>query len=116
MKHHPRPEDLVQAALTCDPSIRRLQAETEVAEADRKRGPEHGYWMDGLDGYAAARSRLLDALAEHKSRGGNALVASGYVLAFFRGRHVCEVTELSEEEAADSGVSCCRSPVPQHAT
>lgn len=35
-RHHPSSEDLVQAALTCDPGIRRLQAETEVAEADRK--------------------------------------------------------------------------------
>lgn len=34
--HHPPTENLVQAALTCDPSIRRLQAETEVADADRK--------------------------------------------------------------------------------
>jgi adhesin transport system outer membrane protein len=35
-RHHPSTEDLVQASLTCDPSIRRLRAETEVAEADRK--------------------------------------------------------------------------------
>jgi adhesin transport system outer membrane protein len=35
-RHHPRSEDLVQAALTCDPSIRRLRAETDVADADRK--------------------------------------------------------------------------------
>jgi len=60
-----------------------LAQPTLLAEADRKRGAEHGYWMDGWDGYAAARSRLLDALAEHKSRGGNALVASGDVHAFW---------------------------------
>lgn len=35
-RHHPSSKDLVQAALTCDPNIRRLQAETLVAEADRK--------------------------------------------------------------------------------
>jgi adhesin transport system outer membrane protein len=35
-RHHPGSDDLVQAALTCDPSIRRLRAETDVAEADRK--------------------------------------------------------------------------------
>lgn len=35
-KHHPSSEDLVQAALTCDPGIRRLRAETQVAEADRR--------------------------------------------------------------------------------
>lgn len=36
VRHHPSSASLVQSALTCDPSIRRLQAETEVAEADRK--------------------------------------------------------------------------------
>lgn len=36
IRHHPSSEALVQSALTCDPSIRRLQAETEVADADRK--------------------------------------------------------------------------------
>ncbi|KQW63516.1 alkaline phosphatase [Variovorax sp. Root411] len=56
---------------------------TLLAEADRKRGPEHGYWMDGWDGYAAARARLLDGLAAHKARGGNALVVSGDVHAFW---------------------------------
>jgi adhesin transport system outer membrane protein len=35
-RHHPRSEDLVDSALTCDPSIRRLRAETDVADADRK--------------------------------------------------------------------------------
>jgi adhesin transport system outer membrane protein len=35
-RHHPTSDDLVQAALTCDPGIRRLRAETGVAEADRK--------------------------------------------------------------------------------
>jgi alkaline phosphatase D len=60
-----------------------LAQPTLLAEADRKRGPEHGYWMDGWDGYAAARARLLDGLAAHKARGGNALVASGDVHAFW---------------------------------
>jgi alkaline phosphatase D len=60
-----------------------LAQPTLLAEADRKRGPEHGYWMDGWDGYAAARTRLLDGLAEHKARGGNALVVSGDVHAFW---------------------------------
>lgn len=35
-RHHPRSENLVEAALACDPTIRRLRAETDVAEADRK--------------------------------------------------------------------------------
>lgn len=60
-----------------------LAQPTLLAEADRKRGPEHGYWMDGWDGYAAARARLLDGLAAHKARGGNALIASGDVHAFW---------------------------------
>lgn len=36
MLHHPSSEGLVQAALECDPTIRRLEAETDVAEADRR--------------------------------------------------------------------------------
>lgn len=35
-KHHPDSEGLVQASLACDPNIRRLEAETNVAEADRR--------------------------------------------------------------------------------
>lgn len=36
VRHHPATENLVQSALTCDPTIRRLRAEIEVADADRK--------------------------------------------------------------------------------
>lgn len=54
---------------------------TLMAEADRQVGPEHGYWMDGWDGYAATRARLLDAVATHRPR--NALVISGDVHAFW---------------------------------
>jgi alkaline phosphatase D len=60
-----------------------LAQPTLLAEADRKRGPEHGYWMDGWDGYAAARTRLLNGLALNKANGGSALVASGDVHAFW---------------------------------
>ncbi|MGJ7570031.1 alkaline phosphatase D family protein [Variovorax sp. RB2P76] len=56
---------------------------TLLAEADRKRGAEHGYWMDGWDGYAAARARLLDGIAANKANGGNTLVVSGDVHAFW---------------------------------
>lgn len=35
-EHHPTSQGLVQASLACDPTIRRLKAETLVAEADRK--------------------------------------------------------------------------------
>jgi alkaline phosphatase D len=58
-----------------------IAQQTLMAEADRKTGPEHGYWMDGWDGYAAARGRLLDALAADPRR--NPLVISGDVHAFF---------------------------------
>ena len=34
--HHPSSEGLVEQALRCDPRIRRLRAEAEVADADRK--------------------------------------------------------------------------------
>ncbi|OEZ29890.1 alkaline phosphatase D family protein [Variovorax boronicumulans] len=56
---------------------------TLLAEADRQRGAGHGYWMDGWDGYAAARTRLLDALTANPSRGGDALVLGGDVHAFW---------------------------------
>jgi len=54
---------------------------TLVAEVDRKPGAEHGYWMDGWDGYAASRARMIDALATHPSR--NAIVVGGDVHAFY---------------------------------
>jgi alkaline phosphatase D len=60
-----------------------LAQPTLLAEADRKRGAEHGYWMDGWDGYAAARTRLFDGLAAHRANGGNAIVVSGDVHAFW---------------------------------
>jgi alkaline phosphatase D len=54
---------------------------TLMAEADRGNGPDHGYWMDGWDGYAPARTRLLDAVATLRPR--NPLVISGDVHAFW---------------------------------
>ena len=54
--------------------------QTLMAEVDRKAGPERGYWMDGWDGYAPARARLLDALAADPRR--NPLVVSGDVHTF----------------------------------
>uniref|UniRef100_UPI000D3C76B4 alkaline phosphatase D family protein n=1 Tax=unclassified Variovorax TaxID=663243 RepID=UPI000D3C76B4 len=60
-----------------------LAQPTLLAEADRKRGAGHGYWMDGWDGYAAARARLFDGLAAHQANGGNPLVVSGDVHAFW---------------------------------
>jgi alkaline phosphatase D len=37
-----------------------------MAQADRKPGPERQFWTDGWDGYPAARTRLLQAIAERK--------------------------------------------------
>jgi len=54
---------------------------TLMADADRRRGPEPGYWMDGWDGYAAARTRLLQAVADRRPV--NPLVISGDVHAFW---------------------------------
>jgi len=54
---------------------------TLVAEADRKPGAEHGYWMDGWDGYTAARTRFIDALATQRHR--NPVVLGGDVHAFW---------------------------------
>ncbi|MBM3392534.1 MAG: alkaline phosphatase [Betaproteobacteria bacterium] len=46
-----------------------------MAQADRKPGPERQFWTDGWDGYPAARSRLLQAVAER--RPANPLVIGG---------------------------------------
>jgi alkaline phosphatase D len=64
---------------------------TLVAEVDRKAGSEHGYWMDGWDGYTASRKRLLDALATQPNR--NALVVGGDMHAFW-------ATDLRRDPAA----------------
>ena len=54
---------------------------TLMAEVDRRAGTEHGYWMDGWDGYTASRKRVLDALATQPQH--NALVIGGDVHAFW---------------------------------
>jgi alkaline phosphatase D len=54
---------------------------TLMAELDRKAGPEPGYWMDGWDGYPAARRRLLDSIALR--RPSNPVVIGGDVHSFW---------------------------------
>ena len=54
---------------------------TLMAEVDRKAGADHGYWMDGWDGYTASRKRLLETLATQPQH--NALVIGGDVHAFW---------------------------------
>jgi alkaline phosphatase D len=54
---------------------------TLLAEAQRAAPPARGYWMDGWDGYAAARGRLLDAVTTHRPR--NPVVISGDIHAFW---------------------------------
>jgi len=58
-----------------------LAQSTLMAQADRQSGPAQGFWMDGWDGYPAARERLLDALAADPRR--NAVVISGDVHTFY---------------------------------
>jgi len=58
-----------------------LAQPTLMAEADRGVPPQHAYWMDGWDGYPAARRRVLDAVAAYRPR--NPLVVSGDVHAFW---------------------------------
>jgi alkaline phosphatase D len=58
-----------------------LAQQTLMAEMDRGEGDRHVYWMDGWDGYPAARRRLLDGLAARS--GGDALVVSGDVHSFW---------------------------------
>ena len=58
-----------------------LAQPTLMAEADRAPTPGHAYWMDGWDGYPAARERLLDQLVARRTP--NPLVVSGDVHAFW---------------------------------
>ena len=58
-----------------------IAQQTLMAEMDRGNGDRHLFWMDGWDGYPAARRRLLDGLAAR--RGGDALVVSGDVHSFW---------------------------------
>lgn len=55
--------------------------QTLMAERDLDPGDGHGYWMDGWDGYAAGRRRLLDSIATHRAP--NPVVIGGDVHAFF---------------------------------
>ncbi|MCC7276008.1 MAG: alkaline phosphatase D family protein [Alphaproteobacteria bacterium] len=55
--------------------------QTLMAELDRRAGPERAYWLDGWDGYPAARGRLLSAIAAH--RPSNPVVIGGDVHAFW---------------------------------
>jgi alkaline phosphatase D len=55
--------------------------QTLMAELDRGADGAHRFWMDGWDGYPAARRRLLDSIATHKPR--NPLVIGGDRHAYF---------------------------------
>ncbi|MBZ6075352.1 alkaline phosphatase D family protein [Microvirga puerhi] len=55
--------------------------QTLMAERDLDPGDGHGFWMDGWDGYAAGRRRLLDSIATHRTP--NPVVIGGDVHAFF---------------------------------
>ena len=56
-----------------------LAQQTLMAEIDRKAGEGRGFWMDGWDGYAAGRDRLLRTLGNAS----NPIVIGGDVHAFW---------------------------------
>jgi alkaline phosphatase D len=58
-----------------------IAQQTLMAEVDRGREGKHSYWADGWDGYPAARSRLLDAIAASPVR--DTLVLGGDVHSFW---------------------------------
>jgi len=89
-----------------------LAQPTLLAEANRTVTPRRAYWMDGWDGYPAARERLLDALAKHRPR--NALVASGDVHAFWAAelRRQPDTPVLATEFV--SGAITSEGPSPAH--
>lgn len=62
-----------------------LAQQTLMAQVDRKRGPGRQFWTDGWDGYPAARTRLLEAIAERKPS--NPVVIGGDVHAYW----VCDL-------------------------
>src|SRR5688500_13903795 len=69
----------VARAGSCSPS--RHCSRLSLRAARRSRGEEERrYWADGWNGYAAARTRLVDFLAERKIA--NPVVLSGDIHAF----------------------------------
>jgi alkaline phosphatase D len=71
-----------------------LAQQTLMAEIDRTPGEGTSYWTDGWDGYPAARSRLLDFIAE--SEVPNPFVIGGDVHAFW----ACDLkTDFRDEHA-----------------
>ena len=71
-----------------------LAQQTLMAEHDRTDGAGTSFWTDGWDGYPAARSRLLEFLAERKPE--NPVVIGGDVHAFW----VCDLeTDFRDEHA-----------------
>ncbi|MEO8558066.1 MAG: alkaline phosphatase D family protein [Rhodospirillales bacterium] len=55
--------------------------QTLMAQANRARNEKPAYWMDGWDGYPAARQRLIDAIAEKQPS--NPVVIGGDVHSFW---------------------------------
>jgi alkaline phosphatase D len=75
-------ERWLQAGLEPDRARFNLIAQqTLMAQVDRKPGPGQRFWTDGWDGYAAARRRLLDDLAQRKPA--NPVVLGGDVHSFW---------------------------------
>jgi alkaline phosphatase D len=75
-------EAWLEGALAQPPAHWTLLAQpTLMAEANLAVPPQRAWWIDGWDGYPAARDRLLHALERHRPR--NVLVTSGDVHAFW---------------------------------
>ena len=71
-------ENWLHAGLAASPARWNIVAQQLLmAQIDRKPGPERQFWSDGWDGYPAARTRLLRAIAERKPS--NPLVIGGDV-------------------------------------
>ncbi len=58
-----------------------LTQQTTLAQLDQKPGPGRQAWTDGWDGYPAARTKLVDFLADNKIA--NPLIIGGDVHMFF---------------------------------
>ncbi|GAA4003312.1 TolC family protein [Sphingomonas humi] len=103
-RHHPRTEDLVQAALTCDPSIRRLQAETEVAEADRKLAKAGLFPKVGVQySHDRFRGSAVGLAVQANTNGGLSPVAAASAAAARTGAARFRVT-VAEREAREATI------------
>lgn len=100
--HHPPTKELVQQAQTCDPSIRRLQAETLVAEADRKLSKASIYPQVGVQyTYNRFEGSGVGVAVQAQTNGGLSPVAQANAAAARRNASQFRVT-VAEREAREA--------------